>query len=339
MIAAGYARKSTDQTGVADDAKSVTRQIDNIRAYAAKKGWVVPDEYIFVDDGISGAEFANRPGFLRLMNALKPKAPFQVLVMSEIARLGREQIETAYALKQLSTAGVRCFGYLEDKEMLVHSATDKFLLSALTFGADLEREKARQRTYDAMLRKALAGHVTGGRLFGYDNVRINSHVERTVNEAEAAVVREIYERYARGDGYRGIAHALNARRIAKPRAQQGRPDGWSPGTIRAILERPDYRGETAWNRSRKRNSWGQRLLKRSERRREETDWHHMEMPHMRIISEKLAAAVDARRLSQRSQYLRSTKGQLMGRPPLGRYLLSGMLRCPCGSNFEVLRDR
>ena len=33
-----------------------------------------------------------------------------------------------------------------------------------------EREKARQRTYDAMQRKAKAGHVTGGRVFGYDNV-------------------------------------------------------------------------------------------------------------------------------------------------------------------------
>ena len=30
------------------------------------------DDHVYVDDGISGAEFANRPGFLRLMNALKP---------------------------------------------------------------------------------------------------------------------------------------------------------------------------------------------------------------------------------------------------------------------------
>jgi len=39
MIAAIYARKSTEQNGVADEAKSVTRQIDNARAYATKKGW------------------------------------------------------------------------------------------------------------------------------------------------------------------------------------------------------------------------------------------------------------------------------------------------------------
>ena len=71
MIAAIYARKSTDQAGVADDQKSVARQIEHARAYAIAKGWRVDEQFVFVDDGISGAEFANRPGFLRLMNALK----------------------------------------------------------------------------------------------------------------------------------------------------------------------------------------------------------------------------------------------------------------------------
>jgi DNA invertase Pin-like site-specific DNA recombinase len=51
MSAAIYARKSTTQD--------------------------IIDEHVYVDDGISGAEFANRPGFLRLVNALKPKRPLK----------------------------------------------------------------------------------------------------------------------------------------------------------------------------------------------------------------------------------------------------------------------
>ena len=116
MIAAIYARKSTAQNGVADEDRSVTRQVEHSRAYAERNGWTVADEHIYVDDGISGAEFAKRPGFVRLMNALTPSPPFQVLIMSEGGRLGREAIETAYALKQLVTAGVRVFSYLEDRE-------------------------------------------------------------------------------------------------------------------------------------------------------------------------------------------------------------------------------
>src|SRR4026208_1141560 len=86
MLAAIYARKSTEQTGVSDEEKSVTRQIEHAKAYALKKGWTVSDELIFVDDGISGAEFVKRPGFIRLMNALKPRPAFQLLIMSEESR-------------------------------------------------------------------------------------------------------------------------------------------------------------------------------------------------------------------------------------------------------------
>jgi DNA invertase Pin-like site-specific DNA recombinase len=78
--------------------------------------------------------------------------------MAEESRLGREAIETAYnTLKQLVTAGVRVFFYLEDRERTPDSPTDKIMLSLTAFADELEREKARQRTYDAMQRKAKAG--------------------------------------------------------------------------------------------------------------------------------------------------------------------------------------
>src|SRR2546430_11199710 len=149
VIAAILARKSTDQPGVPDEAKSVIRQVDQARAYAARKGWLVDERYIFVDDGVSGAEFVKRPGFIRLMNALSPRPPFQVLIMSEESRLGREQIATAYALLQIIDAGVRVFFYLEDRERTLDSALDKVMFSLTSFGAEAEREKAGQRTYDA----------------------------------------------------------------------------------------------------------------------------------------------------------------------------------------------
>jgi len=82
--------------------------------------------------------------------------------MSEESRLGREQLEVGYALKQIISAGVRVFFYLEDRERTLDTPIDKIMLSLTAFADELEREKASQRTYDAMLRKARAGHVTGG---------------------------------------------------------------------------------------------------------------------------------------------------------------------------------
>jgi DNA invertase Pin-like site-specific DNA recombinase len=143
MIAAIYARKSTEQNGIGDEEKSVTRQVEHARVYAAKKGWRVADDHIYVDDGISGAEFVKRPGLARLMNALKPRSAFQILIMSEESRLGREAIETGYVLKQIIDARVRVFFYLEDRERTLDTAMDKVMLSLTNFASEVEREKGR----------------------------------------------------------------------------------------------------------------------------------------------------------------------------------------------------
>jgi site-specific DNA recombinase len=332
MIAAIYARKSTEQTGVADDQKSVTRQVEHARAYAQGKGWRVDEAAVFVDDGISGAEFATRPGFLRLMNALKSRPAFQVLVMSEESRLGREAIETAYALKQLVQAGVRVFFYLEDRERTLDSPTDKIMLSLTAFADELEREKGRQRTTDAMVRKARAGHVTGGRVFGYHNVPVldatgqRRHVDRHIHEREAAVVRRIFELCAAGHGVRSIAKQLNAVGEAAPRAQQGRPVAWSPSSVWEALRRPLYRGEVVWNQTRKRDTWG----RKRPQAREASDWIRQDRPDLRIVSPELWRAAHARLDGAREDYVQRNAGRTWGRPVNGtesKYLLTGLAQC------------
>ena len=69
-------------------------------------------------------------------------------------------------------------------------------------------------------------------------------MERCINAAEAAVVLDIYQRYAKGDGFKQIAHALNAQGVPSPRPQRGRPAGGAPGTIRAVPRRPIYRASS-----------------------------------------------------------------------------------------------
>lgn len=347
MIAAIYARKSTEQTGVSEDERSVTRQVDHARAYAERKGWTVAEEHIYVDDGVSGAEFLKRPGLLRLMNALKPRPPFAVLIMSEEARLGREQIETAYVLKQIIDAGVRVFFYLEDRERPLDTALDKVMLSLTNFAAEMEREKARQRTHDAMLRKARALHVTGGRVFGYDNFEVLSeevgpdgqrhrkYVIRRVNPREAAVVRQIFTLSASGQGLTRIAKTLNAEGIAPP----GRHTrGWAPTAVREILRRELYHGVVVWNRTRKVHRGGTKR----QSKRPPSEWLRLEAPDLRIVSEALWQAVEARLRQSGESYLRHARtGRLGGRRSGGDfespYLLSGLGQCGvCGGSLVAM---
>lgn len=341
MIAAIYARKSTEQTGVAADQKSVARQIEHAHAYAARKGWRVAAEYVYVDDGISGAEFTNRPGFIRLMTALKPKPPFNVLIMSEESRLGREQIATGYALQQIITAGVRVFSYMEDRERTLNSPIEKVMLSLQTMTDEMEREKARQRAIDTSARKARAGHVTGGRCFGYRNVVVTdaagqrSHVTREIDDAEAAVVRQIFRLCADGYGTKAIAKTLNRQERTSPRAQQGRSQSWSPTSVRAVLFRPLYRGEIVWNQTRNCDRWGQ--TKRSSR--PEDEWVRVQARDLQIVDDAVWDAAHRRIAASRALYLRSTNGRTFGRPAVGspsKYLLTNFAQCGvCGNPLRV----
>jgi hypothetical protein len=62
------------------------------------------------------------------------------------------------------------------------------MLSLATFGAELEREKARTRTRDAMVRKARAGHVMGGRKFGYRCAASAARRCRAINDPSSCEV-------------------------------------------------------------------------------------------------------------------------------------------------------
>jgi hypothetical protein len=79
-----------------------------------------------------------------------------------------------------------------------------------------------------------------------------SHVERRVNEAGAAVVRQIFELCADGARLTRITKTLNEVGCPAPRSQQGRPRAWTTSTVRDVLQRELYRGVIVWNQTRKR---------------------------------------------------------------------------------------
>lgn len=347
MIAAIYARKSTDQIGVIAEEKSIARQVEHARIYAVKKGWIVAEEHIYSDDGISGAEFVKRPGFLRLMNALKPKPPFQILIMSEESRLGREAIETSYTFKQVIDSGVRIFFYLTDQERKLDNAMDKVMLSLTNFAAEMEREKASQRTYDAMFRKAKAMYVTGNKVYGYDNVPVygealdatgqkkRQHVVRQINTSQAKAVVRIFEQFASGFGLARIAKGLNEDHVLPP---HGGSLGWCPTAIRDMLKRDLYRGIVWWNRT----QTVQRGGTKRQRQRPQSEWLRLDAPELRIVSDVLWEQVESRRTRNQQTYLRDQAGRLLSRPTgedqRSAYLLSSLAKCvTCGGSIVAVR--
>jgi hypothetical protein len=91
--------------------------------------------------------------------------------------------------------------------------------------------------------------VPGGRVFGYENVRLDGHVERRIVESEAAVVRRIFELSVAGYGMKAIAKRLNADGAPSPRSQRGRSRSWVASSVREALHRDLYRGVIAGRRA------------------------------------------------------------------------------------------
>src|SRR5262245_59811779 len=188
-----------------------------------------------------------------------------------------------------------------------------------------------------MVRKANAGHVTGGNLFGYDRVRVDGHVERRINEGQAAIVRQIFELCSRGAGLKTIAKTLNADRVLAPKSQQGRPCAWAPTSVRAVLRNETYRGVIVWNKTRKRDVDGQK----HQRPRPASDWIRTEAPQLQIVSEALWRAARGQLTERADNYRRwngsATRTRVEARGGRQSYLLSGFARCAhCGGSMQAV---
>jgi site-specific DNA recombinase len=336
MIAAVYARKSTEQN-VSEDARSVTRQVELGRAFAAGRGWTVADEHVYIDDAVSGADFLKRDGLTRLLAAATAKhRAFDAIVAMDESRIGRDQYRTAYVLQQIADAGVQLWYYQEQRQAKLDDATGKFMESVRGFAAEMEREKARARTREPLRRKAAQGYVAGGKVYGYTNVRQGSHTVRMVNEAEAAVVRRMFEMATASHGLLRIAKTLNAEGVRSPKG-----DGWAPTAVREMLHRDLYRGRVVYGQTRWTDKGGTKIKVRAP----ESEWLVSEQPDLRIVPVPLWQAAHARMERTRQTYhgLRSKGGTrpglLNGRPESGLvspHLLSGFLRCGvCNGNMFV----
>jgi len=343
-----YARKSTDDSSRTDENRSTSRQVEHAKEYARKKGWQMLEDHIYVDDNVSGGEFANRHAFNRLIADLptKGKAPFDCLIMSEPSRFARDQQRAGYFLAHVHDCGVQIWYYLTDEEERLDSPEHVFMSAARAFAAEAERIKASQRSRDALMPKAKAGYNTGGSAFGYLNVIVNengekSHTDYTVDRQEADTVRRIFKMYRDGWGFTSVAKALNcdSRYLAEnrkyfagrtPKPPRNGTGSWAPSSIREMLYNERYTGKVPWGEFKKVWKHGH-----EQRVKNDAPMSPADRPDLRIVPKDLWNAVQRRLKAVGENYRKVTKGS--ERRDTGRvspYLLSGIARCgSCGASM------
>ena len=320
--AALYLRKSKE-----DQQNSLETQRTEAMAYCKSKGWQVLEEHIYIDDSISRAEFQKRPQLFAMLKACKAKA-FDVVVCRDESRLGGDMGRSMVLIGDILDHGVKLVYYYTDETVELNSATDKIMLAVRGFAAELEREKISSRTHEALKVKASKGLAVAGKCFGYRHVEImngdkRDRVEYAIDQQQAEVLVFMFESFATGKAVRTIAHELNAKGVLPPQAGKRGTRSWSPSAIRDMLHNDRYLGRVVWNRE------NEAIYRHGTKHREwrpQDEWIIVEKPELRIISDELWEAVQARFRPTGHKRPRSD----------GKYLLAGLARCgTCGGPIYV----
>lgn len=305
-----YSRYSTDR----QTETSIIDQQRRCHEYAASRSWSISAD--FTDQGISGAAFGNRPG---ARAALEELAAGDVLLIMDLSRLSRSQ-ELAPLMDRLRYRGARVIGILDGFDSDSPQARMQAGLSGIM--SDELRSMIRMRTHSALELRAKHGRATGGKTYGFAR-------DGAVVEQQAAVVREIFERFSGGESMKAIASDLNVRGVPSAGASWSRElrrrDGrWLVSALHALLHNERYMGRVVWNRSQwiKNPDTG----RRERRERPESDWIVTEGPQL----------IDRRSWDRAAVRLRERALVMQGGYGRRKYLLSGILVCQsCDSSLVV----
>ncbi len=300
---AAYARVSTEMQ--AEEGLSITAQLNEIREYAAGRGWTVVSE--FVDAGITG-QTLERPGLQNMLAAAEQGA-FDIVVVHELSRLSRSSVYDTFAIfDHLGRCKVG-FASVKEPQFDLSNPTGRFLLTIIAAINQYYIDILRMHTKKAKRERAREGlYNSSVPPYGYAHAGSPRQPPVIVPE-EAEVVRFMFERYVTGRYSLGeIAEMVNDRGW---RTRAGRR--FSKDTVTDMIRNPYYAGKVVYKASQQQAGVGEIFDGR----------------HEPIISEDVwEASVQIRNQHQRrariSQAARRT------------YLLSQLARCHiCGRTLRA----
>lgn len=301
--AAAYIRVSTeDQIEFSPDS-----QLKAIRKYAKEHDLILPEEFVFADEGISGRKTDKRVQFQRMIGTakLKPK-PFDVILLWKFSRFARNREDSiVYKSMLRKQCGIEVISISEQLTEDKTSILIEALIEAMDeyYSLNLAEEVRR-----GMSEKFSRGGVVSQPPFGY---RMQDGIFYP-DEAAAPIVQMIFEDYLSGVPVRQIARKLNEMGVM---SRHGNP--FENRTIEYILTNPVYIGKL------RRSLTGDR----SDRYHEQDQC--VDGQHQPIITQEVFDAAQAKRADTKKMYKKYARHD----QPV-QFMLKGMVRCDhCGGTL------
>jgi site-specific DNA recombinase len=240
--AAIYARVSSDKQR---EENTIASQTAALIAFAREQQFEVPREWIFEDDGYSGASLI-RPGLERVRD-LAAEGLIQALLVYAPDRLSRRYAHQILLIEELARAGVETVFIRAPRGS---TPEDELLVQFQGMIAEYERAQILERSRRGKRHRARQGEVSvlSGAPFGYRFIRKTDHSAAyyEIDEEQARIVRQIFELYSvQGLSIGAIARLMNERAVPTCK-RRGR---WERSTVWGMLRNPAYKGEACFGKT------------------------------------------------------------------------------------------
>jgi DNA invertase Pin-like site-specific DNA recombinase len=234
--AAAYIRVSTDnQTEISPDS-----QIKVVRQYAKQHGYIIPNEFVFRDDGISGRHADKRPEFNSMIAAAKQKpSPFSAVLLWKFSRFARNQEESIFYKSMLRKNGVEVISV---SEPIIDGPFGSLIERIIEWSDEYYSIRLSGEVKRSMTLKVEKGQPVVAPPYGYD-IENKKYI---INPEKASYVKMIFNDFLSGMPVKKIAEKLNALGLRTKRGNL-----WENRTVEYILYNPVYTGKIRWNPKRR----------------------------------------------------------------------------------------
>ena len=242
-MAAIYARVSSERQ---KEEHTIGSQILALAERAQDEGFTVPDQWIFQDEGYSGATLV-RPGLERLRDLVCEGQVEKILIYTP-DRLSRKYAYQVLLIEEFSRHGVEV-AFIKSPQ--AKTPEEQLLLQFQGMIAEYERAQIAERTRRGKRYRAKQGivNVLCGAPYGYQYIKkteTSSAYYKVIAE-EAEIVKTVYRLYVEdGLSINAIARWLNEHQVPTRK----RISLWERSTIWAMLRNPAYQGTACFGKTR-----------------------------------------------------------------------------------------
>ena len=188
---------------------------------------------IYADEGLSGTSVKHRVKFLQMIEDCKA-GMIDYIITKSVSRFARNTVDTLSTVRDLKEYGV--YVYFEKENIDTSDSVSEMVLTIMASFAQEESRSISENVKWGIRKRFEAGIEAKVPLYGFYHTKDASF---QINEEEAVIVREVFERFVHGEMPLSILRDMSKRGVRPPAG-----DSWKRLQIDRMIRNEKYAGDS-----------------------------------------------------------------------------------------------